>query len=165
MPSRRSLAAQLRARREELGLSQSAAARELEVARTAYRLWELEAAKPAPDRWRLVARWLGVSVSTLLLAEGLISDDEADSSTVAADRYEAATGTTVDLLAEEQTGDFFQQAQTMVDRSIERGLLTAEEAGHFRAMFRRIEKGLGSEASRPRGGLRLAPEPVSESED
>ena len=142
-----SLAAQLRARREELGLSQAQAARELEVARTAYRLWELEAARPAPDRWRLVARWLGVSMSTLLLAEGLISDDEADASTVAADRFRAATGISSDAEAEEQVGDFFEQAHSMIDRSIERGLLSAEEARHFRTMFRRIERGLSAGGS------------------
>ena len=45
----RSLAERLRERRAELGLSQSEAARELDVARTAYRLWEMEAAKPSPD--------------------------------------------------------------------------------------------------------------------
>ena len=59
------LAARLRAHREERGISQSQAARELDVARTAYRLWEMEAARPAPDRWRLLARWLGVSMTTL----------------------------------------------------------------------------------------------------
>ena len=137
-----SLAARLKARREELGLSQAQAARELEVARTAYRLWELEAARPAPDRWRLVARWLGVSMSTLLLAEDLISSDEADASTVAADRFEAATGTSSDVEAEGEAGDFFDQAQSIIDRSIERGLLSADEAGQFRTMFRRIQQGL-----------------------
>lgn len=141
----RTLAEQLRTTRTERGLSQSAAARELNVARTAYRLWELEAARPAPDRWRLVARWLGVSLSTLLLAEGLISDGEADSSGAAADRYQAMTGTPFDVDAERETGDFFEQAHSVIDRSIERGLLNAEEAGQFRAMFRRIEAGLGSE--------------------
>ena len=71
------LADRLKQRREELGISQSQAARELDVARTAYRLWEMEAAKPAPDRWRLIASWLGVSVTTMLLAEDLVSEDEA----------------------------------------------------------------------------------------
>lgn len=50
-----SLGRRLKQRRAELGLSQAQAARELDVARTAYRLWEMEAAKPAPDRWRLLA--------------------------------------------------------------------------------------------------------------
>src|SRR6188508_3862808 len=72
-----SIAERLKQRREELGMSQSQAARELDVARTAYRLWEMEAAKPAPDRWRLIASWLGVSVTTMLLAEDLVSEDEA----------------------------------------------------------------------------------------
>ena len=61
-----SLAERLRTRRSELGLSQAQAARELDVARTAYRLWEMEAARPSPDRWRLISRWLGVSVTRLL---------------------------------------------------------------------------------------------------
>jgi transcriptional regulator with XRE-family HTH domain len=147
--SRFSLANRLKARRAELGLSQSQAARELDVARTAYRLWELEAARPAPDRWRLVARWLGVSMSTLLLAEGLISDHESAAAAVAADRFQDATGTSPDVEAEEQSGSFFEQAQSMIDRSIERGLLSADEAGQFRSMFLRIEKGLAG-TPRPR---------------
>jgi transcriptional regulator with XRE-family HTH domain len=151
-PESPSLGDRLKSRRDELGLSQSEAARELEVARTAYRLWELEAARPAPDRWRLVAAWLGVSVSTLLFAEGLISDEEAESSTVvAADRYEAATGGTSDLQADPESVDFFEHAQAIIDRSIERRLLTASEARQFRAIFRRIEKGLGPGTSPAQG--------------
>jgi transcriptional regulator with XRE-family HTH domain len=72
----------LKQRRAELGLSQAQAARELDVARTAYRLWEMEAATPAPDRWRLLSRWLGVSVTAMLLADELISEAEASASQV-----------------------------------------------------------------------------------
>ena len=79
-----SLGARLRQRRAELGLSQAEAARELDVARTAYRLWEMEAAKPSPDRWRLIARWLGVPVSTMLVAEELLTEDEAPPEATAA---------------------------------------------------------------------------------
>jgi transcriptional regulator with XRE-family HTH domain len=136
------LAQRLKAHREERGISQSQAARELDVARTAYRLWELEAARPAPDRWRLVARWLGVSMTTLLLAEGLIREDEGHSSDVAAAAYEAATGETPDLAAERESGDFFLQAQSMIDQSLERGIIKADEAGAFREMFSRVERGL-----------------------
>ena len=146
-----SLAKRLKDKRSELGLSQSQAARELDIARTAYRLWELEAARPAPDRWRLVARWLGVSLSTLLLAEGLITEEEADACSSASDRYRDATGATSDAAAELETGDFFEQAQQVIDRSIERGVISAAEAGEFRAMFRRIERGLGPDALRPTG--------------
>jgi transcriptional regulator with XRE-family HTH domain len=138
------LADRLKAKRRERGISQSQAARELEVARTAYRLWEMEAARPAPDRWRLVARWLGVSVSTLLLSEGLISGEEATESEVAADEYESFSGETQDLAAERETGDFFEQAQLFIDRAIEKGVFTAQEAGNLRGMIRRIEKGLAA---------------------
>jgi len=142
LTSEPSLAERLKARREVLGISQSQAARELDVARTAYRLWELEAARPSPDRWRLVARWLGVSMTTLLLAEGLITEDERSEANTASDRYEAAMGETSDLATEREEGDFFRQAQSFIDRSIEKGLLTAEEAGHFRDVFDRIKEGL-----------------------
>ena len=142
----RSLAEQLKAKREERGLSQAQAARELEVARTAYRLWELEAARPAPDRWRLVARWLGVSMTTLLLAEGLINDEEGQESDIAAARYEATMGQTADVAAEHEIGDFFLQAHAFIDRSLERGIMSAAEAGQFRAMFERVR---GRAAERP----------------
>ena len=38
---------------------------------------EMEAAKPAPDRWRTIARWLGESMTAMLLAEELIDQEEA----------------------------------------------------------------------------------------
>jgi len=142
------LAQRLKAHREQLGISQAQAARELDVARTAYRLWELEAARPAPDRWRLVARWLGVSMTALLLAEGLISDDEGTRSDAAAARFEAETGEASDLAAEREPGDFFRQAQSMIDVSLERGILNASEAGEFRDMFERIQKGLAETGSK-----------------
>ena len=140
-----SLGDRLRAHRERLGISQSQAARELDVARTAYRLWEMEAARPAPDRWRLLSRWLGISMTTLLLAEGLISDEEGHRSDDAAERYVRATGETPDLAAEREEGDFFRQAQSMIDKSLEQGVVSAEEAGAFRDMFERIKVGLGND--------------------
>ena len=77
------LGSRLRRRREELGLTQTQAAKQLDVARTAYRLWEMEAAKPAPDRWRTIARWLGISMTAMLLAEELIDRQEAVEATEA----------------------------------------------------------------------------------
>ena len=140
-----SLGDRLKAHREQLGISQAQAARELDVARTAYRLWEMEAARPSPDRWRLLSRWLGISMTTLLLAEGLISDEEGNRSDDAAERYIQALGETSDIAAERQEGDFFRQAQTMIDKSLEQGLVSADEAGAFRDMFERIRVGLGDE--------------------
>jgi transcriptional regulator with XRE-family HTH domain len=69
------LGTRLRQRREELGLTQTQAARQLDVARTAYRLWEMEAARPAPDRWRAIASWLGISLTALLLACEMLSQE------------------------------------------------------------------------------------------
>lgn len=137
-----SLAERLKAHREQRGISQSQAARELEVARTAYRLWELEAARPAPDRWRLLARWLGVSMTTLLLAEGLISDEERREARDAEQRFQTLTGEDPDVAADGEQGDFFRQAQSFIDRSLERGIVSADEAGRFRDMFERIRAGI-----------------------
>src|SRR6187401_2253524 len=98
----------LRQRREELGLSQAQAARQLDVARTAYRLWEMEAAKPAPDRWSTIARWLVESMTSILLAEELIDEVEA----VGSGRLAAAVGMTGGQWEgepAEPAGDFFSQ--------------------------------------------------------
>ncbi len=141
-PQQPTLAERLRARRQQRGISQSQAARELDVARTAYRLWEMEAARPAPDRWQLLARWLGVSMTTLLLAEGLISQHEGRQADDMAERFAAATGEPSDVTTEGEMGDFFLQAQSLIDRSLERRLITAAEAGRARDMFHRIERGL-----------------------
>ena len=139
------LAQRLKAYRNKRGISQSQAARELDIARTAYRLWELEAAHPSPDRWRLVARWLGVSMTTLLLAEGLISEEEGRRSEEASAKFEAETGASSDASAEQEPGDFFRQAQALLDRSLERGIITADEAGTFRDTFARIQAGLSKD--------------------
>lgn len=132
-----SLADRLKQRREELGMSQSQAARELDVARTAYRLWELEAAKPAPDRWRLIASWLGVSLTTMLLAEDLVTEDEAAMGDIAAFDF----GTTARALS--ATGaerGFFAQARGLIADGTKSGDITAEHAQDLTFLVERIEK-------------------------
>jgi transcriptional regulator with XRE-family HTH domain len=85
-----SLATRLRERRSQLGLTQSQAARELDVARTAYRLWEMDAATPAADRWRGIANWLQVPVDAILPTDDGDGEDPRTGSTfwtlVGADR-------------------------------------------------------------------------------
>ena len=132
-----SLADRLKQRREELGMSQSQAARELDVARTAYRLWELEAAKPAPDRWRLIASWLGVSVTTMLLAEDLVTEDEAAMGDIAAFDFG------IPARASSDTGearDFFAQARGLIADGIKRRHITAAHAQDLTFLVERIEK-------------------------
>jgi transcriptional regulator with XRE-family HTH domain len=134
------LSERLKATRDERGISQAQAAREIDVARTAYRLWEMEAARPAPDRWRLVARWLGVSMTTLLLAEGLMSEDEAATSGAAEARYEAAEGETSDVVSEREAGTFFEQGLSFVIRAQAQGVFTPTEAEQFGALLVRIQR-------------------------
>ena len=134
-----SLGDRLKQRREELGLSQAQAARELDVARTAYRLWEMEAAKPAPDRWRLLSRWLGVSVSTMLLADELISEAEASAST-AAERNFASSGRDWDSVDSSTLGDFFEQGRMLVRDGVASGSITPEQADELGTMLDRLEQ-------------------------
>jgi transcriptional regulator with XRE-family HTH domain/anti-sigma regulatory factor (Ser/Thr protein kinase) len=132
-----SLAERLKQRREELGLSQSQAARELDVARTAYRLWEMEAAKPAPDRWRLIARWLGVSVTTMLLAEDLLSEDEAMQSEDVESEF-GRKGRNWDTVGSTKPGGFFDQAGALLQDGVRGGDISQGQADILRVFFDRM---------------------------
>jgi transcriptional regulator with XRE-family HTH domain/anti-sigma regulatory factor (Ser/Thr protein kinase) len=133
-----SLAERLKQRRDELGISQSQAARELDVARTAYRLWEMEAAKPAPDRWRLIASWLGVSVTTMLLAEDLVSEEEAGLGDIVAFDFGRLGRTPTGSAG--QAKDFFAQARNLIAEGTESGDITSEHAQDLTFVVERIEK-------------------------
>jgi transcriptional regulator with XRE-family HTH domain len=141
-----SLAERLRQRREELGISQAQAARELDVARTAYRLWEMEAARPAPDRWRLIARWLGVSVTTMLLAEDLMSESEAAMADVLEVNF-GRTGRDWDATGARKPGDFFAQARALVSEGADGGALDADQAETLLLLISRIEQEKAAAAS------------------
>ena len=134
-----SIADRLEQRRDELGISQAQAARELDVARTAYRLWEMEAARPAPDRWRLIASWLGVSVTTMLLAEELVTHDEAEMAEVTALAF-GRSGRDWDVTAATKPGDFFEQARALIGEGTESGDITSEQAEAFAFLIQRIEQ-------------------------
>ena len=131
-----SLAERLKQRRMELGMSQAQAARELDVARTAYRLWEMEAAKPQPDRWRLISRWLGASVTTMLLADEL--DDADATSVVVSDAFERVGrewDETITLPSE-----YFARAQRLIQEGVEAGFLDTEDAEGLLSTLREIEE-------------------------
>jgi transcriptional regulator with XRE-family HTH domain len=136
-----SIADRLKQRREELGISQSQAARELDVARTAYRLWEMEAARPAPDRWRLIASWLGVSMTTMLLAEELVTEGEAAIADVAGSFVRSGRDWVKTGAGE--SGDFFAQAHALIADGTESGALSSEQAEALRFVVERIEQERG----------------------
>ena len=129
-----SLAERLKARRVELGLSQAQAARELDVARTAYRLWELEASKPSPDRWRLIASWLGVSVTTMLIANDMVTESEA-----AVSDSLGGGGFASGHAAGASTGDFFSEAHTLLGGATAGGSISPSQAQQFAALLARLE--------------------------
>jgi transcriptional regulator with XRE-family HTH domain len=132
------LGVRLRQRREELGLSQAQAARELEVARTAYRLWEMEAARPAPDRWRGVAKWLGISMTALLHAGELLDAEEA----IDAERTAFAAGLTSqgwDDESDAAAGDYFSQERAMIADQATSGKISRRQASNLRDVLARIQ--------------------------
>jgi transcriptional regulator with XRE-family HTH domain len=132
------LGSRLRQRREELGLTQTQAARQLEVARTAYRLWEMEAAKPAPDRWRTIAKWLGISMTAMLLAEELIDQHEA------ADVSQMMGGAGIsqvewDAGSEASSGDFFSQERAMIADQRRSGAISSAQEMKLRNLLSRVQ--------------------------
>ena len=132
------LGSRLRQRREELGLTQAQAARQLDVARTAYRLWEMEAAKPAPDRWRTIARWLGISMTAMLLAEELIDEREA----MDASRAVAHAGMSQldwDVGSDASPGDYFSQELAMIADQARSGGISRTEATRLAQMLSRVQ--------------------------
>lgn len=132
------LGARLKHRREQLGLTQAEAARELEVARTAYRLWEMEAARPSPDRWRAIAKWLGLSVTAMLHAAELIDEQDA----LAADAASKAAGVSDQMWDEAGSapgGDFFSQERRMIDHQASSGVVSREQAANLRRLLGRLQ--------------------------
>jgi transcriptional regulator with XRE-family HTH domain/anti-sigma regulatory factor (Ser/Thr protein kinase) len=132
------LGTRLRQRREELGLTQTQAARQLDVARTAYRLWEMEAARPAPDRWRGIASWLGISMTALLLAGEMLSQEEA----AGADRAAFGAGLTTAAWDEQSgssEGDFFTQERAMIADQARSGGISSDQATSLRYVLDRIQ--------------------------
>jgi anti-sigma regulatory factor (Ser/Thr protein kinase)/transcriptional regulator with XRE-family HTH domain len=132
------LGARLKQRREELGLSQTQAAGQLAVARTAYRLWEMEAARPAPDRWRVIAKWLGVSMTAMLLAAEMLDEQEAGE----ADSTAVQAGLTEDDWDNESNasvGDYFSQQRAMIADQASAGRISADQATRLRHVVARIQ--------------------------
>jgi transcriptional regulator with XRE-family HTH domain/anti-sigma regulatory factor (Ser/Thr protein kinase) len=150
-----SLGSRLKSHREGLGMSQAQAARELDVARTAYRLWEMEAAKPAPDRWRLISRWLGVSVATMLLAEDLIDESEARAAGEFAKRL-AVDAAAWDAEDGGERDAFFQEERSAIQREEDSGRITEAEATQLTDVLARIEEVSAGQRSSgwSRGSLR-----------
>jgi transcriptional regulator with XRE-family HTH domain/anti-sigma regulatory factor (Ser/Thr protein kinase) len=142
------LGSRLKKRREELGLTQTQAAKQLEVARTAYRLWEMEAAKPAPDRWRTIARWLGISMTAMLLAEELIDQQEA----LEADQAALGGGMTAmewDVTSDASTGDYFAQERAMIAAQARMGNISADHAANLGRVLSRLQQATSTDTASP----------------
>ena len=142
------LGSRLKQRREELGLTQTQAAKQLDVARTAYRLWEMEAAKPAPDRWRAIARWLGISMTAMLLAEELIDQQEA----LDADQVAVGGGMSAmewDVTSDASTGDYFSQERAMIAAQTRMGNISPDRAANLGRVLSRLQQATATDVASP----------------
>ena len=119
------------------------------MARSAYRLWEMDVARPAPERWQLIAEWLGISMATLLLAGGVTSDGGAQGSTSRSGGY--AKGPSRVDAAVSGDGELVREMLELADNSVARRIVTSDEAIVFRELLERMV------GSRPDGGLLGSP--------
>src|SRR5262249_41899744 len=87
---------------------------------------------------RLLAHWLGVSVTALLLAEEIVSEDEATKSTTAEAAF-ATSGRDWDTVGGMKEGDFFAQGRSLVADGVDSGHITSEQAGELTAVLDRLE--------------------------
>ena len=97
----------------------------------------MEAAKPAPDRWRLIASWLGVSVTTMLFAEDLMSDQEAALGEVI---DFARPGRDWNTTRTSKSGSFFEQVRSLIDDGAESGDINTEQAAALRFVLEQVEE-------------------------
>jgi anti-sigma regulatory factor (Ser/Thr protein kinase) len=99
----------------------------------------MEAAKPAPDRWRLISRWLGISVSTMLLADDLISEAEAATSRHAEANF-VRFGRDWDVDGAALPGTFFAQSRALIQDGVESAAITTEQADELGQLLDRLEQ-------------------------
>jgi anti-sigma regulatory factor (Ser/Thr protein kinase) len=106
----------------------------------------MEAAKPAPDRWRSIARWLGISMTAMLLAEELIDQQEA----IDAHRAAAGSGMTDlewDIGSDASPGDYFSQERAMIADQSRRGRISPTEAANLGRVLSRLQRAAMSESA------------------
>jgi anti-sigma regulatory factor (Ser/Thr protein kinase) len=98
----------------------------------------MEAAKPAPDRWRTIAKWLGISMTALLLAEELIDHQEA----IDADGAAATGGLSSDewdVRSDASLGDYFSQERAMIADQARAGNISSVEAVRLDNVLSRVQ--------------------------
>jgi anti-sigma regulatory factor (Ser/Thr protein kinase) len=98
----------------------------------------MEAAKPAPDRWRTIARWLGISMTAMLLAEELIDQQEAHE----ANRAASGGGMTErqwDAASNTSAGDFFSQERAMIADQARLGNISAADVARLSRVLSRVQ--------------------------
>jgi anti-sigma regulatory factor (Ser/Thr protein kinase) len=98
----------------------------------------MEAARPAPDRWRVVAKWLGISMTALLRAGELLDATEA----MDAEHTALAAGLTSEGWDDESDasdGDYFSQERAMISDQATSGRISPRQATNLRNVLARIQ--------------------------
>jgi hypothetical protein len=98
----------------------------------------MEAARPSPDRWRSIAKWLGLSVTAMLLADELIDEEEAENAELAASALNL-TMNAWDAESAASAGAFFSQERVMIDDHERSGSISLDYATGLRRVLTRIQ--------------------------
>jgi anti-sigma regulatory factor (Ser/Thr protein kinase) len=99
----------------------------------------MEAARPAPDRWRAIAKWLGISMTALLHAEELL--DEQESHDVQQAAMDAGmTELEWDALTDQASGDYFSQERSKIAEQLTEGAISSAQASNLGSILARIQQ-------------------------
>jgi transcriptional regulator with XRE-family HTH domain len=113
------------------------AARQLGVAHSAYRMWELGVAKPDANRWRKLSEWLGVPIVTLLREEGILTRDDEKQLLGTERKIVGLPLSEIEAIELDEGRAFFKDVEEPVERMKREGLIDDDEAA---TTFSRLEK-------------------------
>ncbi len=125
------LADRLRTTRTDRGLSMAAAARELGVATSNYRMWELGYAKPEPAKWHPISTWLDIPFPTFLREEGFLTEEEEKAALTIQDKIvPMVMPEELADLGRDETHRLFEHAEALVERLAQAGVVSADDAAN-----------------------------------
>ncbi len=156
-PRRMALGRRLKNARVGRGISMAEAARQLGVAHSAYRMWELGVAKPDANRWRTLSEWLGVPIVTLLREEGILTKDDEKNLLGTERKIVGLPRSEIEAIEADEGRAFFEDVEELVDRMVREGLIDDDEAATTLSRLERVKRAYGVPGhTAGRGGKRSA---------
>src|SRR5689334_3053959 len=98
----------------------------------------MEAARPAPGRLRASSKWLGISVTAMLLAGELLNEQEVFDAEQSHDA--ARLSAKWDEQSAASDGDFFSQERAMIADQAQAGVISADQAASMRGALARLQE-------------------------